>query len=147
MRLRICSLALAAFALAVALGSAQSLAQNAYITNSGDNTVSVIDTKTNTVIGSPIPVGELPWGVAVSPNGSRVYIANGNSGTVSVIDARTNTAISTIAAGTNYLRTRGIPGRQQALCRQRHLSPALPHKGDRRNDRRDNRNDHNHGQR
>ena len=45
------------------LASTPSLAQNAYITNAGSNTVSVIDTATNTVIGSPIPVGNarLAW--------------------------------------------------------------------------------------
>jgi YVTN family beta-propeller protein len=58
MKLRISRpLVIAAFALAGLLGSAQSLAQNAYITNFDDNTVSVIDTATNTVVGSPIPVG------------------------------------------------------------------------------------------
>lgn len=48
----------------------------AYITNSGDNTVSVIDIATNTVIGTPIPVGPFPFGVAVNPAGKRVYVTN-----------------------------------------------------------------------
>ena len=52
------------------------MAQNAYITNPGDNTVSVIDTATNTVVGSPIPVGSFPFGVAVTPDGSKVYVTN-----------------------------------------------------------------------
>ncbi len=69
-------LAIAAVAVAGLLGSAQALAQNAYITNENDNTVSVIDTATNTVIGSPIPVGNNPYGVAVTPDGSKVYVAN-----------------------------------------------------------------------
>ena len=72
-------LATAAFVVASLVGSAQTFAQNAYITNSGDNTVSVISTATNTVIGLPIKVGNFPWGVAVSPGGSRVYV--GNQGT------------------------------------------------------------------
>jgi YVTN family beta-propeller protein len=64
MRFRISGLlAIAAF-VACLLGSAESLAQNAYITNSGDNTVSVIDTATNTVTAT-IPVGNSPFGVAV----------------------------------------------------------------------------------
>jgi YVTN family beta-propeller protein len=62
---------IAAFALAGLLGSGQSLAQNAYITNEGSNSVSVIDTATNTVIAT-IPVGGEPHGVAVSSDG-RVY--------------------------------------------------------------------------
>ena len=39
------------------------------------NTVSVIDTATNTVIAT-IPVGSSPFGVAVTPDGSKVYVAN-----------------------------------------------------------------------
>ena len=75
------------------LGSAQSLAQNAYITNWSSDTVSVIDTNTNSVIAT-ISVGNEPFGVAVTSDGRRVYIANEFS--VSVIDAVTNAVITTI---------------------------------------------------
>jgi YVTN family beta-propeller protein len=81
-------LALGAFVGCV-LAGAQALAQNAYITNSGDGTVSVIDTATNTVTAT-IPVGSDPLGVVVTPDGSKVYVANTLSGTVSVIDTTTN---------------------------------------------------------
>jgi YVTN family beta-propeller protein len=57
-------------------------AQNAYITNFHGNTVSVIATATNTVVGLPIPVGDLPLGVAVTPDGSEVYVANDGNGIV-----------------------------------------------------------------
>src|SRR3954469_24512261 len=74
MNLRICRLCtIAAFALSCLLGSAQTLAQNAYITNALDNTVSVIATATNTVIAT-IPVGAGPTGVAVTSDGSKVYV-------------------------------------------------------------------------
>jgi YVTN family beta-propeller protein len=111
MNLRISGL-IAAFALAGILGSAQTLAQNAYIANGDSNNVSVIDTQTNTVIGSPIPVGHFPWGVAVSPDGGKVYVTviNGGtertygvSGSVAVIDTRTNTVVATFPAGNNPL--------------------------------------------
>jgi YVTN family beta-propeller protein len=46
----------------------------AYITNYFDNTVSVIDTETNTVIGAPIAVGNGPVGVTVNLSGTRVYL-------------------------------------------------------------------------
>ena len=59
-------LLIATFALAGLLGSGQSLAQNAYITNLGSNTVSVIDTKTNKVTAT-IPVGAGPHGLCVWP--------------------------------------------------------------------------------
>lgn len=59
-------------AIAIVLGGAPSSAQNAYITNAASNTVSVIDTATNTVVGT-IPVGNFPIvfpiGVAVTPDG------------------------------------------------------------------------------
>jgi YVTN family beta-propeller protein len=70
------TVATAALVVACLLGSAQTLAQNAYIANGDDNTVSVISTATNTVIGSPISVGIAPTGVAVTPDGSKVYVAN-----------------------------------------------------------------------
>jgi YVTN family beta-propeller protein len=56
-------------------------------------TVSVIDTATNMVMVPPIPVGEGPAGVAVTPDGIRVYVVNAESNNVSVIDTRTNTVI------------------------------------------------------
>jgi YVTN family beta-propeller protein len=74
--------------------------QNAYITNSGDGTVSVIDTTKNTVVNT-IKVGKTPVGVAATADGSKVYITNSGSDTVSVIDAPSNTVIATIKVGTD----------------------------------------------
>ncbi len=64
-----------------------------------NGTVSVIDTATNAVTGSPITVGNNPFGVAVSPDGSRVYVANSGSGTVSVIDTAENAVTAVISVG------------------------------------------------
>jgi YVTN family beta-propeller protein len=86
-------LPLAALVVACVVGPFPALAQNAYITNSGSNTVSVINTATNMVIGSPIPVGSQPAGVAITPDGSEVYVGNQGSNTVSVIDTATATVI------------------------------------------------------
>src|SRR6266446_3404301 len=90
-------------AIAIVLGGAPLFAQNAYITNFHGNTVSVIATATNTVVGLPIPVGTLPLGVAVTPDGSTVYVANSGdgsvNGTVSVIATATNTVTATIPVG------------------------------------------------
>jgi YVTN family beta-propeller protein len=66
-------LAIATFAVFWLLGSGQCLAQNAYITNEFSNTVSVIDTASNTVIAT-ISAGGEPGGVAVSPDGRKVYL-------------------------------------------------------------------------
>jgi YVTN family beta-propeller protein len=69
--------------LAGLLASSQPVVTNAYITNQGDNTVSVIDTATDTVTDTisvsshpGVTVIARPFGVAVTPDGSKVYIAN-----------------------------------------------------------------------
>ena len=84
------------------LMSTTGAAPYAYVTNSEDNTVSVIDTATNTVTAT-VPVGSYPWGVAVSPDGTKVYVANEGSNTVSVIDTATNTVTATVDVGINPL--------------------------------------------
>ncbi|CKT21214.1 Conserved protein of uncharacterised function PE-PGRS family protein [Mycobacterium tuberculosis] len=58
---------------------------NVYVTNFGSGTVSVINPATNTVTGSPIPVGLDPTGVAVNPVTGEVYVTNFAGDTVSVI--------------------------------------------------------------
>lgn len=70
----------------------------AYISNVGSNTVSVINTASNTVV-STINVGNSPIAVSVSPDNKRVYVANSGSGSISVIDAVNNTLIKNIGVG------------------------------------------------
>jgi YVTN family beta-propeller protein len=55
-----------------------------YVANYDDNTVSVIDGKTNRVINI-VNVGKNPYSVAVNPNTNTVYITNKNYDTVSII--------------------------------------------------------------
>jgi YVTN family beta-propeller protein len=69
-----------AIALASIFGSATGLAQNAYTTNSGSDTLSVINTPTNAVTAK-ILVGNFPLGVAVSPTGGQAYIPKSSSNT------------------------------------------------------------------
>ncbi len=64
----------------------------AYNANSISDTVSAIDCGTNTVIGSPIPVGSAPYDVAVTPDGSFAYVVNYESNNVSVINTNNNAA-------------------------------------------------------
>jgi YVTN family beta-propeller protein len=117
MKLHISSF-IGAFALAGLLGSTQSLAQNAYITNLGSNSVSVIDTATNTVTVT-IPVGVGPYGVAVSQDGSKLYVTNESSDTVSVIDTATNTVIATIPVGTTPRGVAVTPAAARSMSRTR----------------------------
>ncbi len=80
---------------------AVSAAFEAYVVNTGSNSVSVIDTVTNEVKGDEIGVGNFPWEIAVSQDGSRAYVTNlhydvndpGATGTVSVIDTATKEVI------------------------------------------------------
>ncbi|MDQ1253154.1 MAG: hypothetical protein QG646_2302 [Euryarchaeota archaeon] len=66
-----------------------------YVANSGNNTVSVIDTATNNVIDT-VSVGTKPYGVAVSPDGAKVYVTNQGSDNISVIDTVTNNVTATV---------------------------------------------------
>jgi YVTN family beta-propeller protein len=88
--------------LGVMLGSTPAEAKPfAYVTNSGSNTVSVIDTATNTVVVTLPVSGGL---VAITPDGTHAYVANSFrqtsfSGSVSVIDTATNTEVATVPVG------------------------------------------------
>jgi YVTN family beta-propeller protein len=87
---------------ASAAGGPQGHRDPAYVTNASDDTVSVIDTRTNQVIGSPIAVGDGPVAVAVDVPRARAYVTNQNDDTVSVINTRTNQVIgSPITVGDN----------------------------------------------
>ncbi len=66
-----------------------------FVANSVDNTVSVIDPATDTVVAT-IPVGSSPAGVVVNPATARAYVANRLGNTVSVIDITNNTLVNTI---------------------------------------------------
>ncbi|MGB9930086.1 MAG: DUF7507 domain-containing protein, partial [Methanosarcina sp.] len=64
------------------------------------NTVSVIDTATNTVV-TTVGVGNYPVGVAVSPDETKVYVTNYFDNSISVIDATTNTVATIINTENN----------------------------------------------
>src|SRR3954453_3353756 len=85
--------------LLVGFGASAALAPTrAYVTNDRDNTVSVIDTGTNSVVAT-VPVGLGPTAVAVTPNGRFAYVVNQLSHNVSVISAVSNTVVATVAVG------------------------------------------------
>ena len=64
-----------------------------YVTNSGSDTVSVIEPDTNTVI-KKIPVGDRPGFIYSFED--TIYVANSGNASVSLIDANTNTVIKNI---------------------------------------------------
>jgi len=71
----------------------------AYITNQHGNNVTIIDTATNMLVGTPIAVENFPNSAVVTPDGAFVYVANGGSASVSVIDTTTNMVVDTVAVG------------------------------------------------
>ncbi len=70
--------------------------QRMYVTNFDDDTVSVIDTDSNTVVAGPITVGDGPTDITYDPVNNRMYVTNFSGGTVSVIFTNTNMVIKTI---------------------------------------------------
>ena len=76
-----------------------------YISNSGENAVTVYDTAKGALTAS-IPVGPYPHGLATSPDGRSVYVANtgpdtgpGGSQTLSVIDTASDKVTATWRTG------------------------------------------------
>jgi YVTN family beta-propeller protein len=65
-----------------------------YVTNNFDNSVSVIDTTNNKVVGGPITVGSRPTEIAYDPVNKRMYVANASVNNISVIDTTKNTVVS-----------------------------------------------------
>ncbi|WBP85190.1 Ig-like domain repeat protein [Kitasatospora cathayae] len=82
---------------------------HAYVTNEGDNTVSVIATATNTVTAT-IPVGSGPFDVAITPDGLHAYVTNEGGNSVSVIATATNTTVATIPVGSGPFGVAVAPG-------------------------------------
>jgi len=79
----------------------------AYVTNYIEDTVSVIDTSSNTET-TTIPVGDKPSGVSVT--GAFAYVTNFGTGSVSVIDTALNEVIAEITVGSNPLGVSVMPG-------------------------------------
>jgi predicted alpha-1,2-mannosidase len=82
--------------LLVTVAAAGESIPTAYVSNYSDNTVTPVDTSTDTA-GPPIPVGAGPDGMIVT--GGDLFVANNNSNNVTVIDTTTNAVIATIPVG------------------------------------------------
>lgn len=97
--MKLCGRGLPGFLLALAVGAGAAHAQlNAYVGNTGDNTISVIDTATNTVTGT-LPVGASPRGIAIDPVRRLAYVATTGPDTVTVLDLRTNAVVAVVPIG------------------------------------------------
>jgi YVTN family beta-propeller protein len=89
-----------------------------YVTNTGDNTVSVFDASNVNVgamppipsLTAPVTVGTFPTGVAALQDGSRFYVSNTGSNTVSVVSATSFAVLKTIGVGVNPTFVTAEPG-------------------------------------
>lgn len=86
-------------ALTLCLCAPQALARYVYTGNYDTDSVSVIDTATNQVVGAPIPIGDGPYSMAIVPNGKTLYVANENSEDLTAIDTQTNQTVGSIPVG------------------------------------------------
>ena len=72
--------------------------KRAYVTNSEDNNVLVIDVEKKRIVGE-IKTGNFPHGLRMSPNGRDIYVANVNDNSVSVIDVVHSLSVAQIPVG------------------------------------------------
>lgn len=87
----------------------------AYVTNGGDNTVTVIDTAARSHVAT-ISVGQFPHGLRFSPDGKEVYVANLKGGTVSVIDTASQKEVAQVQAGKGPAQTAFTPDGRLAFA-------------------------------
>lgn len=66
-----------------------------YVSNAGENYLSVIDRGTNQVIDT-VTVGESPKGMALSEDGAYLYVVNSLSKSISVVETATNRVVDEI---------------------------------------------------
>lgn len=71
----------------------------AYVVNIDDHTVTLIDTQTNSVVGSPVPTGNAPYQVAVDTSTHRVFVNNEASQSITNFDGMTLSAGTPFATG------------------------------------------------
>jgi YVTN family beta-propeller protein len=86
--------------------------RKAYVTNDISNTVSVINTDTDSIITN-ITVGRQPHHIGINEFTNVVYITNSGNNTVSVIDGSTDTVAANIPVGRKRHAQADIQNNQQ----------------------------------
>lgn len=87
--------------------------RRAFVTNAGDNTVSIVDLATYEVVGT-LTTGVYPHGLRRDPQGRELYVANVEDGTVSVIDIARQTEVARIPVGTAPVQVGFLPDGSRA---------------------------------
>ena len=73
----------------------------AYISNYDGDSVSIMDTTSDTITGTVMDTNNTfvgPNGIAITPDGNRAYVCNDSNNTVSIIDIDTNTVTGTVTS-------------------------------------------------
>ena len=98
--LKIFCLTTVIFAALIFSGFSNAAAKKLYVTNAGNNTISIIDTAKNEIVNT-IRVGVWPAGIAVDPAAIRAYVVNSSVGdsSVSVVDLLSNSILAKINVG------------------------------------------------
>jgi len=86
-----------------------SKAQVLYVANYGENSVTVVDAKSGSIIAT-IPVGDHPKAIALDPDRQLVFVANTIGNSVTIIDAGKNTVLATLPAGRSPYALAVVPG-------------------------------------
>ena len=82
--------------------------KRAFVTNAGDNTVSVVDLAARK-LSATIGTGRYPHGLRMSPDEREVYVANVEDGTLSVIDASGLIELARIPVGSTPVQVGFTP--------------------------------------
>lgn len=85
----------------------------AFVTNAGDDTVSVVDLAAQEVVGT-IATGDYPHGLRARPQTDELYVANVEDGTVSVIDIAQQAEVARIPVGTAPVQVGFLPDGSRA---------------------------------
>ena len=85
-----------------------------YVANANDNTLSVIDTSSNSVVATiALPSGGHPNGLALTPDNATLMVMNSPAGGITYIQVSSNTVINSLSLGSN-LEQAYIPSNSNA---------------------------------
>ncbi len=113
MRFNLVRSLIAALSLCLVSGLANA-GPKAYVGNFKDNTVSVIDTSTSTVVAT-IPIAAGPHGMVITPDGRRLFASSDGSSTISVIDTLVDRVTGTVEVGKSPHGLALVPGKDLLL--------------------------------
>lgn len=85
----------------------------AFVTNSEDDTISVVDLAAAKVMAT-LPAGDYPHGLRASPDGSQLLVANVEGGTVSLIALHSLTEVAQIPVGKAPVQVAFLPDGSRA---------------------------------